>query len=89
MNKPFDEYVKPGDFIDQEMYNYFMEVLPPETLETRNCVELLQSNEPVDNDGIHGEPRFDTFISFKSLNDQGKVIQIYQYKGAFIHQHIM
>lgn len=45
-----DDYLKPGDKVDKEMYEHFLNVLPPLT----NTSTMLQVSEPYDHIGGRG-----------------------------------
>lgn len=48
------EYLQPGDFVDEEMYRYFVNVMPPATFSDR----VVQIGEPVSH--VNGRPTFAT-----------------------------
>ncbi|MFA6105901.1 MAG: hypothetical protein WC725_04930 [Patescibacteria group bacterium] len=55
-NKPtYSEYLQPNDQVDEDMVDYFNEVLPP--LKTR--AGLIQCSEPYDH--VNGKATFTTF----------------------------
>lgn len=62
-----EEYLKPGDEIDKELYWYFLEVLPP-VYQDRG---VFQPDEPYSHNS-EGKPTFDTFQ---------KITDRYFYKG--------
>lgn len=51
----FTDYVQPGDVVDKEMYQHFLNVLPPLTLSDT----MLQVSEPYDH--IEGKGIYPTF----------------------------
>lgn len=56
--KNLDKYLSPGDAVDQEMYDYFLEVLPPVCFGST----YVQMGEPCDHGGPEGRARFDTIV---------------------------
>ena len=86
--KPFSEFAKPGDEVDEEIYMYFLEVLPPETMETKGGISMFQVGEASDTDPKTGKYRYATFISYKDLDDKGNIIEKYQYKGDMVKTKI-
>ena len=53
--KELDKYLQKGDEVDEEMYWYFVEVLPPATLRSN----IVQIGEPSSHN-TQGQPEFDT-----------------------------
>lgn len=51
----FDKFVEVGDIVDVDIYNHFLNILPP----AYNSLGLLQVGEPVDY--VKGKPTFSTF----------------------------
>lgn len=60
-HKNLSEFLQVGDVVDEEMYFYFLEVLPPACMSSR-CVQI---GEPYSHD--EGGPLYDTLIK---KNDQ-------------------
>lgn len=52
------EYLKPGDEVDQEMFDYFLEVVPPASF----GIKHVQIGEACDHSGPGGQPTFDTIV---------------------------
>lgn len=77
----FSEFAQPGDFIDEELYWYFLEVLPPITWFRKDGIvlnEIFQVGEPMDQQGKNGAFRYE---SFKSYIDPETNKKVYQYIG--------
>lgn len=64
----YTDYVKPGDYVDQETFNYFMDVLPPASC--RYEYRYLQMGEPHSFCELDGE-YVQTFLTFAGRN--GKI----------------
>jgi hypothetical protein len=72
----FDEFVKPGEEIDEGMYWYFLEVLPP--IFHRNGV--FQVGEPYSHTA-EGLPTYGTYQTMRDLDENGEVVDKYFYHG--------
>ena len=71
-----DEFLKPGDEIDSEMYWYMMEVLPP----IYHNYGIFQVSEAYD----HTPEGFATYGTYQAINDldeSGEVVEKYFYLG--------
>ena len=55
----FENFATPGDEIDEEIYYYFLEVLPPATITRKGFLV----GEPYDHNG-QGEAMFSTFYQY-------------------------
>ena len=53
----WDKYFQLGDYVDDEMWDYALEVLPPQYWKS----DLLQIGEPHDHGGENGKARYSTF----------------------------
>lgn len=53
-----DKYLTPGDEVDQAMFDYFLEVVPPASFGSRH----VQIGEACDHSGPGGQPTFDTIV---------------------------
>ena len=51
----FEDYLSPGDTVDDAMMWYFIEVLPPASMGS-----VVQIGEAYDHRGENGQPRYDT-----------------------------
>lgn len=77
--KPLSEFLHVGDVVDDEMFDYFLEVLPPATW-TADC---LQIGEPYAH--IDGRPTFSTLEKiggqwvYMGNKHQPKGVRQYQY----------
>ena len=83
-NTDWDTYCKPGDLVNEEVYNYFLDILPPRTM---NKV-MLQVGEPHSTmknpETGKYQNTYATFVSFGTFSKYGN---LYQYKGnCFVGQ---
>lgn len=73
----WSDYCKPGDFVDEEVYDYFLDLLPPRSMKNG----YLQVGEPADSRCNPKTGRFEntyaTFRFARKLDDA----EIYQYLG--------
>lgn len=74
----WDDYCKCGDYVDEEVYDYFLDILPPRSL----GAGYLQVGEPLDSRKNPETGRFaDVYSTFKRVGKANDVM-IYQYLGA-------
>ncbi len=64
----YTDYVKPGDYVDQETFNYFMDIMPPASC--RYEYRYLQMGEPYGFCDLDGK-YIQTFLTFAGRN--GKI----------------
>jgi hypothetical protein len=55
-NLELSKFLKIGDIVDQDIADYFIEVLPPTTMNS----SIIQIGEPYDHNGENGRARYDT-----------------------------
>lgn len=73
----FLEYVQPGDYVDEEIVNYFLGVVPPLHYSVDN---ILQVGEAADVDD-YGRLTYTTFY-FVRQNTRNEKINQWQYVGC-------
>jgi hypothetical protein len=75
--KLMDEYLKPGDVVDEEIYSYFLNAMPPAFMSSK----LIQIGEPYDH--VNGKATFSTL----QLGPEGWIYRGNCYRGESIQRN--
>ena len=59
----FTNYAKVGDIVDEEIFDFFIETMPPETMNSK----MVQMGEAYDHNGTNGKARF---LTLEKINNQ-------------------
>lgn len=77
-NTSWDVYCKPGDLVDEEVYDYFLNILPPRTL-TRTMLQVGEPHSTAMNPTTGKyQSTYATFTAYGKIEGCGMV---YQYRG--------
>lgn len=77
-NTSWDAYCKPGDLVDEEVYDYFLNILPPRTL-TRTMLQVGEPHSTAMNPATGKyQSTYATFTTYEKTEDYGMV---YRYCG--------